>query len=374
MTATDIKFSQLKEISQKLNQEGPELDIVSTAASHFLTLCKSLTAVYPFTFAPMRGYLNEVKEELTKQIEEFCQSSNQTGGIREIPRVAPEIFNQQELDELLKNPVPVVFEGAARDTEAYHTWSPQFFLDNYGDFPCQIATEDQKDIPGKLADVLKDIVEKRPRRNYVHNMANIFNEHPILEEQLELSRFLSELGSGRHIGTQLFIGGSGTGTNFHCAAIFNIFFNICGEKEWFFVHPKFGFFMDGFLHETSSYGYSPIDHNKTASQQAENFPLYKFIPVYRTTLKPGDILINPSWWWHAVNNLSDATIACATRFHLPTHRYEIYQEDPPFTIAQGLMPHAETVRKLLMKPDARITDEVFRNTFDASLGKRVNPK
>ncbi len=370
LAQTDLKFTNLTEISEQLHNEGLQLDPVTYAAANLITLCNSLMPVYPGTLAskPMRKYLEDTKKALIDQIQELGNSHDNLG-IQELPRVSPELFNKKELAEFLKAPVPVVFEGAAAQTEAVKTWSPEFFLDNYGDFPCTLATADQKDIPGKIADVLIDIVEKRPARMYIHNLANILNENPILEEQLNLSSFLSELGSGRHLGSVLFMGGSGTGSNFHAADGLNVFFNVYGEKEWFFVHPKYTFLMEGYFNKTGSYAFSPVDHNTSPLEQIEDAPLYKFVPIYRTRLKPGDILLNTPWWWHAVNNYGHATIACAVRWYSPFSQASL--PSPVLTAAQGMVPDTQEVANVLKRRGARFTDELYRKRFDSRVSRKI---
>jgi ribosomal protein L16 Arg81 hydroxylase len=46
----------------------------------------------------------------------------------------------------------------------------------------------------------------------------------------------------------------------------------------------------------------------------EDFPLWRYCPRYETVLEPGDVLFNPSWWWHRIMNESSPTIGCATRW------------------------------------------------------------
>ena len=44
------------------------------------------------------------------------------------------------------------------------------------------------------------------------------------------------------------------------------------------------------------------------------FPLYQYCPKYEFILEPGDILFNPTWFWHEVDNLKNETIAVAIRW------------------------------------------------------------
>ncbi len=348
----------LVEIAAEMAGAAPEADPVATAAIEHFELCRSLADAFPMQFAPHARRFEALRSQLEERLLDAAPSAR--AGDRDIPRVPPETLSESDFDTFVRRPCPVIFDGAARDVAAVRNRTPSFFRERYGDYPGLLATETKWDIPGKLSDAIADILDPKEENLYAQNIANIFNDHPDLEAQLELDRFLPHLGRGRHLGTHLFIGGSRTGTNFHCANNLNIFFNVHGEKEWFFVHPKHTFWMYGLLHKTGGYGDSPVDHRRPAAEQRETFPLYEHVPVYSARLEPGDVLINPPWWWHAVNNLTDATIACAVRWT----PYEIEDANPIFSLAQSLMPHTKDVRRALRDPKARITDELYREGFE----------
>ena len=46
----------------------------------------------------------------------------------------------------------------------------------------------------------------------------------------------------------------------------------------------------------------------------EETPLYRYCPRYTVELEPGDMLLNPPWWYHAVQNLSETTVGVSTRW------------------------------------------------------------
>ena len=131
------------------------------------------------------------------------------------------------------------------------------------------------------------------------------------------------------------------------------------EKDWFFVHPKYAFHMYGFMQRHGGAAESPIDHNRPASEQKDKFPLFEHVPVYSARLSPGDVLINPPWWWHAINNVTSATIACAVRW-IPQTRHD---PNPVYSLAQRMVPHSREVMNALRDPEARITDELYRERF-----------
>lgn len=355
---SEVAQVSLVDIARRMEECPPSADAITQAAMDHFELCRSLSDAYPMQFAALSEHLRALRAHLEGEL--LAAGHLVEDQSRPIPRVPPETLAESDFADFARRPCPVIFEGAARNVEAVARWSPRYFGDNYGDYPCLLATEDKWDISGTLSDAIADILAPKQENLYAQNIANIFNEHPDLEAQLELDRFLPHLGRGRHLGTHLFIGGSKTGTNFHCANNLNIFFNVHGRKEWFFVHPKHTFWMYGLLHKTGGYGDSPVDHRRPAAEQRDDFPLYEQVPVYSAQLEPGDVLINPPWWWHAVNNLTNATIGCAVRW-MP---YEIDDSNPIFSLAQGLVPHAKEVMRALRDPQARITDELYREGFE----------
>jgi hypothetical protein len=92
---------------------------------------------------------------------------------------------------------------------------------------------------------------------------------------------------------QIFAGKEGTGSPFHCASVYNMFYMIDGSKKWWFVDP-----YDSFLgYPIAVLGLNaatlmclwPYQYNEAA------FPLFQYCPVYSTTLEAGDVLFNPPW-------------------------------------------------------------------------------
>ena len=262
---------------------------------------------------------------------------------------------------MLKKPVPVVVAGGASDSEAVKTWTPDFFAENYGDYELPLAKGPIQDDRGTIAQVVEAIKSKEERGHYVHNVANFFNENRDLEDQLPIARFLDYAAPASHFGCQLFLGGPKTGTSWHNASGWNFFFNVYGNKKWFFVHPSVSPWIYGRLHPSGSVGLSDVDHTRAAAEQESEFPLYKYSPVYEVLLNPGDVLVVPPWWWHAVSNVSDATIAVSTRWLNP-HAADTM---PEFRLAQGLMPSfQEFEQEAAESEDFRIRDKYVRETYD----------
>ena len=78
---------------------------------------------------------------------------------------------------------------------------------------------------------------------------------------------------------------------------------------------------------------SPVKHRANKRFLAHEYPLYNAIPKLKIILEPGDLLINPPWWWHAINNKTDVTISVATRWAI-TQNY--HRQNPTFDLIQDL--------------------------------------
>jgi hypothetical protein len=87
---------------------------------------------------------------------------------------------------------------------------------------------------------------------------------------------------------------------------------IDGEKKWTFVDPELTWML-----------YPVMQVGAVAFASLVSFPaladlsvyrLYKYCPRYSVHLKPGDVLFNPPWWWHAVENPTATSVAVATRW------------------------------------------------------------
>ena len=60
--------------------------------------------------------------------------------------------------------------------------------------------------------------------------------------------------------------------------------------------------------------FSPV----SSEGSAREWPLFECVPKYVTELEPGDVLYNPSWWWHEVVNIGES-IAAALRVGATPH-------------------------------------------------------
>jgi hypothetical protein len=106
----------------------------------------------------------------------------------------------------------------------------------------------------------------------------------------------------RNILAKMYVGGPLTSTSFHCAPVMNLYLQAYGRKRWVLVSPRFTPFMYPALSKGLNWQ-SRIDFRNPNYEEA---PLYRYVDRYETVLEPGDVLWNPPWVWHGVQNLTES--------------------------------------------------------------------
>jgi hypothetical protein len=131
-----------------------------------------------------------------------------------------------------------------------------------------------------------------------------FHEHPELRARVRIEQ-LAALLRIPLFREEIFLGGYGTSSAFHCAMGSNLFVMADGRRKWVLVDPRDSVAMYPRI-GWNRHGpgmVSPIDSDGYASTQIDTYPLYAKVRKHVVTLEPGDILWNPSWWWHEVTSL-----------------------------------------------------------------------
>ena len=214
---------------------------------------------------------------------------------------------------------PVVIRGFAKESASVRNWSPSYFKENYGAYRIFYTSTEKiiNDDGLTMGEFIDGVLAGNTNRAYIENMSDIFNAHPELHEQLPISKIAALLKDYAYYqNTQIFIGGRGTGASLHAANELNVFINVHGQKRWHFIHPKYSICLYTTLQNQGIFVGSPVKHRAPKRFLEKEFPLYNRIPKQTITLEPGDILLNPPWWWHAIDNLTETTIGIATRWPL----------------------------------------------------------
>jgi len=126
----------------------------------------------------------------------------------------------------------------------------------------------------------------------------------ILNEDLDLERIGGSFlgGATTTALTQMFLGGSvpedsptpTVGTGWHCDICNNFIVQVVGVKRWIMVDPIYSVYM----RPTMVNGKTAIA-GAHVSIAKETLP---YFPHHIVDLHPGDMLYNPEWYWHSIEN------------------------------------------------------------------------
>lgn len=215
---------------------------------------------------------------------------------------------------------PVVLRGFMKDTALLQKLGWEEVMKNFSEEDVFLTKPELDGFDGKLKEV------NNPK-TYLHNSECLFNKYPYLRDLFQYKRLAPYLKM--EVGyEQIFVGRGGTGSPFHHAAVFNMFYQINGTKKWWFIDP-----YDTYL------CYPLAIFGKAAGILAvlwpnegniKDFPLFQYCPIYSTELQAGDILFNPPWWWHSIKNTSETTVGVASRWHtdgIAGHNFMMTEED-----------------------------------------------
>jgi hypothetical protein len=215
---------------------------------------------------------------------------------------SPEEFFQEYV---VKNPRPVVLRGFSKSEENLKKWKFETLMERFGDEDVHLTQSEKDGYIGKLREVEDPKV-------YLHNCETLFKKDPSLVESMKLDRLNDYIGKGLGY-CQLFMGKCGTGTPFHNAAVWNWFNQLDGKKTWYFVSPEHSHLLYPFAVAGRVASFANILFPNECDDVAH--PMFKFCPVYETTLDAGDVMLNPAWWWHAIKNITPTSVAVASRWH-----------------------------------------------------------
>ena len=208
-------------------------------------------------------------------------------------------FVREHIDRI---PCPVVLKGFGRDTPAVRDWSVDSFVDRFPDAEVQFIEGDR----GRLERV-------RSEGRYAHNAETLFGEDDRLEAELQVDRLVPYAGSLEYHYSQMFLGYKSTGSPLHAANTWNFFLMVNGAKRWTFIDPDHFEFVHTALTDNLVYWLSD-SLSFPHFVDAERHPMFRYCPRYTVVLEPGDVLLNPPWWWHAIENLTPSSVGVSSRW------------------------------------------------------------
>jgi hypothetical protein len=134
---------------------------------------------------------------------------------------------------------------------------------------------------------------------YIAGASNIFERHPELHDMVD-NEEIKKVEPGFRTATQIFLGLPDMGSDIHCAIGINIFRQVVGQKKWWFIPPHQTPYLKPAINVN---GFSAHTHTLVGKEGAQPSPWLSKLVRYTSVLNPGDVLINPPWYWHGILNL-----------------------------------------------------------------------
>jgi Cupin-like domain len=214
---------------------------------------------------------------------------------------------------------PVVLEGIASEWPAVKKWTFEYLLERCGQDDIDVLDGHNwkvQSTPGadavdasergmKMKDLLSGA---RSGSAWYGSFMELLHKYDDMRGDIDWT-FVRDYGSTsmrlpwqRNILAKMYVGGPLTSTSFHCAPVMNLYLQAYGRKRWVLVAPKFTPFMYPALSKGLNWQ-SRVDFR---DPNYEESPLYRYVDRYETVLEPGDVLWNPPWVWHGVQNLTES--------------------------------------------------------------------
>ena len=274
------------------------------------------------SLGPVRRFRELLDARIYSHIEDSFRGFQPTP-TRSVEEVHHRDVTFADIRRFLHEGRPVVVREFGSEMEAVRTWSPDWFDQHFGHirFPAvlhnryQETTEDiGVSAHGKIrntqeettvSDIINDMYceTERSKRLYAMFESAVFEEHPELLDSIDMQTMLEIARPWNPINSQLlvklFMGGKGTGTNWHNAPMHNLFLQIYGEKTWELCSGEERHALHASLDVSVPYYVSPVS---STNPDHEKFPNYKYIKRQGTTLRAGDLLVLPQFWFHSVVN------------------------------------------------------------------------
>lgn len=229
---------------------------------------------------------------------------------------------------------PLVIKGLIKDFPCVKKWNIEYLKKNCGQYLVKgFAKSDGSEMLNDQFNNVKvlenvrfsnacDMI-KNGEQIYINNFHSIFIDCKILQDDLDLQKMNDITPIDYADTSQLFFGPKGTGTTLHCAMKSNIFYNVKGKKKWTFIDPMYSPYLSAVLSDNGIFVVSKLNYFQDKS-------LLRNIPKFEYILEEGDVLFNPSWWWHCVENMTEYTIGVANRSNLGFQFHD--NNNPTFTI------------------------------------------
>lgn len=217
---------------------------------------------------------------------------------------------------------PVILEGFMDGWPALERWRPQALAERYGDVEVEVMAgrESRADhdldpdacrTMMRLGDFIRRLLEGGPSNDLYLTARNFALERQELRGLLDDLRYPEGVlrRTDFHGAVKLWVGPAGTRTGLHHDLGTVLFGQLHGRKRFRLI-PSFQ------IHRVYSHRevWSQVD---TDAPDLERFPAYREADVLEAVLGPGEMLLIPAGWWHAVDALDVSVSVTFQEFDVP---------------------------------------------------------
>lgn len=231
-------------------------------------------------------------------------------------------------EHYLRKGIPVVMEGIAKDWECVKKWSPEYFKELHGDDEILLVQLQKEGYPYETITLGKVIDNIRSGGGKYYRFYPLLNRHPEHIKEFDYNWLLKHKNRINWFEAfQVFMGGAGTATGLHNACSCNMFLQVYGEKKWILYPPYYTMIVDPdpvknvYRHAPVRTEEGPFDPFKPGNYERP-YELFKYIDTLEATVKPGDVLWLPPYYWHCVQNPTDS-IGVSFRWIPPLYSLKI---------------------------------------------------
>lgn len=245
-------------------------------------------------------------------------ASRPEGRVLEVERrrgLTPEEFGR----EYFVTGKPVVLDGAAAEWPCIRRWTPDFLAERCGQERIDVLDGQNWAVnhagnrdavsTSETSMAFRDLLRHTKKGGAWYGaFIELIDKYEDMRADLDLS-FVRAFGRTNpripwqhNLLLKMYVGGANTATSLHCAGVSNLYLQVYGQKRWVLVAPRFTPFMYPALSKGLNWQ-SRVDFR---SPDYTANPLYRYVDRYETVLGPGDVLWNPPWVWHGVQNLTES--------------------------------------------------------------------
>lgn len=152
--------------------------------------------------------------------------------------------------------------------------------------------------PATLATAVSKISSNKDKARYAVRTASISQLIPEMMREISVPPAISGLA---HL-ELFYLGGSNTRSALHFDRTNNLIIQLRGEKRWKMIAPEHLPSLPHYPSYCSALNGSPLD---LYDSDSERDPHVHDVPVLDFTLKAGQALLVPAFWYHQVMNLAD---------------------------------------------------------------------